>query len=155
MKSQTGFSLLISIFILGVISAGALMSMQRTTLQERILINLRQQQDTFDASQSSLNDFLKLLANTSENLIIFHQIIQDGSKDISDLSHYNRNGFSSTLNAEFLDQDSDQYNLKSMNGFSYPHFIYYHFSVRSETQHQSSTHSTNLEIGIRFLAQRP
>ena len=65
-SEQSGSALIFSLVIMAVITVVAMLSMQRTTLQARMIANLQHQQTVFNAAFSELSSFLGSIDEPAE-----------------------------------------------------------------------------------------
>lgn len=75
---QRGSSLIISLVILTAITLGAMVAMQRSTVQIRMIGNLQQQQSMFNAAYGDISNLFTGLRNgNTANRILGHMIDQE------------------------------------------------------------------------------
>lgn len=106
-QTDKGSALIISLVILTAITLGAMVAMQRSTVQIRMIGNLQQQQSMFNAAYSNISNLFTGLRNgNTSNRILGHMIDQENqwiangsvpnAKPI--VNPYDRNLFNGLLN---------------------------------------------------------
>lgn len=73
--SQQGSALLVSLVILTVITLGAIVAMQRSTLQLRMVGNMQHQQNLFNAAQNDINNMFEQFRNAAEASRILNKVV--------------------------------------------------------------------------------
>lgn len=74
--AQRGSALLISLVILTAITLGAIIAMQRSTLQMRMVGNMQHQQNLFNAAQNNLNSMLEQFRAANKAGSILYTLIE-------------------------------------------------------------------------------
>ncbi len=107
-QRQRGSSLVFSLVILTAITLGAMVAMQRSTVQIRMIGNLQTQQSMFNAAYSDISNLFTGMGNgNTSNQILGHLIalenqwIANGSlpDDKPEITPYDKNLFPGLLNA--------------------------------------------------------
>jgi type II secretory pathway pseudopilin PulG len=85
LRAQQGSALLVSLVILTVITLGAIVAMQRSTLQLRMVGNMQMQQNLFNAAQDDLNNMIGLFTQDPPEArrILNKLIVQEQANSIS------------------------------------------------------------------------
>src|SRR5690554_6638031 len=75
-SSQRGSALIISLVILTAITIGAVVAMQRSTLQVRMVGNMQHQQNVFNATLSDLSSLINHLRNIGTATSLLNEAVK-------------------------------------------------------------------------------
>lgn len=167
---QRGSALIISLVILTAITLGAIVAMQRSTLQVRMVGNMQHQQKVFNAAYSNLGGLMEQFRKESGLTVILN--------DAVDAYHMNPNGPGinpyataygltkpaipenvSTVDNKLIAFEPPSANknatsLKEMEGSSAATLVPYYFSSTAEASDNAGTTSKQ-QIGMYYLAPAP
>lgn len=164
--SQRGSALLISLVILTVITLGAVVAMQRTTLQTRMVGNMQHQQKVFNAAYSDLSALLNEL-RTSPNLtrvlddaITAYHLDNNATIDPF-IADYGLDKPDSPDNVEAVENrlrsfeppsEGSSTALKDIEGSSGATLVPYYFTSTATVEDSAGSVSSTQQVGMYYLA---
>ena len=166
-SSQRGSSLIISLVILTAITLGAVVAMQRSTLQVRMVGNMQHQQNVFNAAYSSLGSLIDQLRSPTIANSLLNKAIQlenqTAGSTIEPFSEGSLNkptppqNIKTPVNAlRVVSSPSDIANsLKATEGSSGATLVPYYFANRVEVKDKNNNAQSIQEIGFYYLAPAP
>lgn len=170
LNKQRGSALIISLVILTAITLAAVIAMQRSTLQVRMVGNLQHQQTIFNAAYSNLGGLMEQLrqsGNTTDILndavTLYHQDPDaDGINPFA--TNYaltapqlpsNVKSVTNTVKSFEPPTGSSAISLKEMEGSSGATFVPYYFTSTATADDDAQAVSSTQQIGFYFLAPAP
>lgn len=166
---QRGSSLIISLVILTAITIGAVVAMQRSTLQVRMVGNMQHQQNVFNAAQNDLSSLIDQLRNSNNAKKLLNISIQADNQNLDPsttvtiepfaqgslvkppLTH--KKNIKPTVNQLRLVSVEDS--LKANEGSSSAARRTYYFANRVEANDKNDNVKSIQEIGFYYLAPSP
>lgn len=171
-KEQRGSALVISLVILTVITLGAVVAMQRSTLQIRMVGSLQHQQKVFNAATSDLGALLDQLRTADRVTEVLNDAVIAYNANTGAIDPYalddetpkygltkpaapdNVQAVVNNLTS-FEPPGAHSYSLKATEGSSTGTLVPYYFaSTASATDVNNSVNSTQ-QIGFYYLAPAP
>lgn len=174
LNKQKGSALLVSLVILTIITLGAIVALQRSTLQLRMVGGMQHQQKVFNASYSNLNALLDQMRRSGQTLVMLNDAIIDynesaaNGEDAEGLNPYvGRYGFAAPQLPDNVKEVSNRLvslepptsssavSLKATEGSSAGTLMPYHFSSTADAKDVNDNVSSKQQIGFYYLAPAP
>lgn len=168
-SQQRGSSLIISLVILTAITIGAVVAMQRSTLQVRMVGNMQHQQNVFNAAQNDLSSLIDQLRDSNNAKKVLNKSIQAENQNLDPDTTITINPFAQgnlvkppvtnqknikpTVNQLRLVSVEDS--LKANEGNSASAKRTYYFTNRVESSDKNDNVKSIQEIGFYYLAPSP
>lgn len=171
---QKGSSLVFSLVVLTAITLGAMVAMQRSTLQLRMIGNQQQQQQVFQAAFSNIERvYANLLSTATANTVLSYLLTKD--KEYQNSGHaegdyqmtvydvfkwaepnYSK-GVSVTNNVRVLQSNdsTSAYDLKRSPGSSTGTEVPYYFATNAAGASGNGNITSNQELAFYYLAPAP
>lgn len=164
---QRGSSLIISLVILTAITIGAVVAMQRSTLQVRMVGNMQHQQNIFNAAQSDLSALIDQLRSSNNAKKTLNKSIQADNQNLDPDTAATIEPFTQgslvkpplpqnvkeTINKLRLVSVEDS--LKANEGSSSGARRTYYFANQVEATDKNDNVKSIQEIGFYYLAPAP
>lgn len=170
-SSQRGSALIISLVILTAITLGAVVAMQRSTLQVRMVGNMQHQQNVFNAAQSDLGSLIEQLRSMGKaNDLLIQAINKEKAKaNPNDKVHIepftsggltkpptkkNMKNTKNELRVISLPSDAPN-SLKATEGSSGGTLVPYYFANKVDATDKNNNAQSIQEVGFYYLAPAP
>ncbi len=165
---QRGSSLIFSLVILTAITLGAVVAMQRSTLQVRMVGNMQHQQNVFNAAQSDLSSLIDQLRNTDNADHVLNKAIQAENQTAGSIINpfSQDNGLTQPTAPKNIKKpenalrvlslpSSTPNSLKAAEGSSSGTLAPYYFANHVEVNDKNDNVKSIQEIGFYYLALTP
>lgn len=165
--SQRGSALIISLVILTAITLGAVVAMQRSTLQVRMVGNMQHQQNVFNAAYSDLGSLIDQLRGTATARDILFKAIQADNVSAGSKTNPFAGGTLSRPNYPENIKDPENklrilsspssapQSLKATEGSSAGTLAPYYFANKVNSQDKNGNAQSVQEVGFYYLAPAP
>lgn len=166
-NSQQGSALIISLVILTAITIGAVVAMQRSTLQVRMVGNMQHQQNVFNAAQSDLSALIDQLRDPANASLTLNKSIQAENQSAgSTIKPFTAGGLTkpnppknikspkNALRVTALPSDA-VHSLKAKEGSSGNTLVPYYFANIATAKDKNDNLSSTQELGFYYLAPAP
>lgn len=166
-SSQRGSALLISLVILTAITLGAVVAMQRSTLQVRMVGNMQHQQNVFNAAQSDLSSLIEQLRSMSKaNDLLFKAIQAENSTSGSEINPFTQGGLTKPRTHKNMKDTKNKLrvislpsaasnSLKATEGSSGGTLVPYYFANKVDAVDKNDNAQSFQEVGFYYLAPAP
>lgn len=82
-SKQSGSAMIVSLAILTILTLGAAISMQRSTLQVRMISNMHHKQQVTNATYSYIDNMISILRNDNTTTTVLGQLIEKEESNVS------------------------------------------------------------------------
>src|SRR5690554_3080918 len=170
-SSQRGSALIISLVILTAIILGAIVAMQRSTLQVRMVGNMQHQQKVFNAAYSDLSglmDEFRSSNNSTLTTILNDAIVAYNADNTATINPYatgygltkpnspdNVKAVTNSLRSFEPPTSSSSASLKEMEGSSTGTLVPFYFASTAVAADTHDSVTSTQQIGLYYLAPAP
>lgn len=166
-SSQRGSSLLFSLVILTAITLGAVVAMQRSTLQVRMVGNMQHQQNIFNAAYSNLGSLIDQLRNmNTANDLLFEAVQAENNTPGSTIDPFALGRLYMPIQPQNVKRPTNALrvislpsgapnSLKSTEGSSGGTLVPYYFANTVNAQDTNNNAQSAQEMGFFYLAPAP